>query len=441
MKVHDIFSATIAVVILAGVGMSLDSCSSKDEPVPVEIVPLTIAAISPVTGPYSTIVTITGTGFEGSIVVKFNGKAAQVNSSTVTQLIVEVPKAAGTGPVSIHRGNETAIGPEFQFIPVITVSTLAGTGDSGFEDGQGAFAKFSYPHSVAVDVQGNVFVADRGNHRVRKVTPAGIVSTLAGAEPGFENGPGTSAKFTEPFGVSVDLQGNVYVAEVGNSRIRKITPLGIVSSFAGSGKIGFKNGEGATAEFNYPSGVAVDSMNNVYLADWGNHRIRKIASSGTVSTLAGNGDYGFEEGPGITAKFRDPSGVAVDGHGNVYVADRGNHRIRKISPSGVVSTLAGNGMADFANGSGASASFNLPNGIVVDAKGYLYAADRQNHLIRKITPSGLVSTLAGSGDAGFANGSGASAKFNLPLSVAVDLQGNVYVSDQNNHCIRKITIE
>lgn len=267
-----------------------------------------------------------------------------------------------------------------------------------------------------------------------------LVSTMAGSgTSGFANGAGTVASFSGPQGVAVDSSGNVYAADLGNQAIRKITSSGVVSTLAGTGAQGFANGPGTSASFSNPTGAAVDSAGNVYIADTGNHAIRKITSTGVVSTLAGTGISGFVNDSGTAASFNNPNGVAVDGMGTVYVADTGNHVIRKITSSGVVSTLAGNGVAGFLNGAGSAAMFNAPRGVAVDSAGNVYVGDTQNNAVRKITSSGMVSTLAGSSTSGFANGTGTAATFNAPRGVAVDIAGSVYVADLGNQAIRKIT--
>jgi len=313
------------------------------------------------------------------------------------------------------------------------VSTLAGS-TVGFRDGLGTTAQFNFPSGVALDAGGNVYVADFSNNLIRKITPEGLVSSLAGSTEGFRDGAGTSAQFNTPAGVAVDAAGNVYVADLVNHRIRKITPEGLVSTLAGSTE-GFRDGSGTSAQFNGPTGVEMDAAGNVYVADSDNHRIRKITPEGLVSTLAGSTE-GFRDGSGTSAQFNSPIGVAVDAAGNVYVADSFNNRIRKITPEGLVSTLAGSTVG-FRDGAGTSAQFSYPIGVEVDAAGNVYVADYGNHLIRKITPEGLVSTLAGSTE-GFRDGSGTSAQFNGPTGVAVDAEGNVYVADESNHLIRRI---
>lgn len=441
MKKLLFFSFIIAVVVsVAGI----TGCSKDDDEPEVETYNIIVSAITPDTGPYSTIVTITGSGFSAAPTentVRFNGKAAVVQSATATQIIAVVPAAAGTGVVTVQRGSSTGIGPVFNFINTITVSTLAGSGIPGFADGIGSTAQFSYPRGVAVDAQGNVYVADYSNSRIRKITPAGAVSTLAGGSPGFADGNGASAQFNNPAGVAVDAQGNIYVADCFNHRIRKITTAGVVSTLAGNSTNGFADGNGSSALFNAPRGVALDAQGNIYVADADNHRIRKITPAGVVSTMAGNGNAGYADGNSTSAEFSFPRGVSVDAQGNIIVADQDNHRIRKITPTGVVSTIAGNGILGFADGTGTAAQFRYPGSVAVDTQGNVYVADINNQRIRKITSAGVVSTLAGNGTLGFADGSGTLAQFYYPVSVDLDAQGNIYVADQDNNRIRKITIE
>ena len=271
-----------------------------------------------------------------------------------------------------------------------TVSTLAGS-TAGYLNGTGTGAKFSNPYGVAVDASGNVYVADYNNNRIRKVTRLGVVTTLAGSTQGNLDGPGAGAQFNNPAGVAVDASGNVYVADMLNSRIRKVTSDGVVTTLAGSTD-GFANGTGTGAKFYYPTGVAVDASGNVYVADIGNARIRKVTALGVVTTFAGS-SYGYLDGTGTAAQFAGPSGVAVDASGNVYVGDQYNRRVRKVTAEGVVTTLAGSGAYGSANGTGVEASFNGLFGVAVDASGNVYVADAGNALIRQVTAAGVVTTL------------------------------------------------
>ena len=320
------------------------------------------------------------------------------------------------------------------------VSTFAGSGTQGSTDGNGTVASFNYPYGVTTDAAGNVYVADLINHKIRKITPSGNVTTFAGSGSiGNANGNGIAASFNQPNGVATDAAGNVFVADRYNHKIRKITPAGDVTTFAGSGSIGSDNGNGIAASFYNPAGVATDAAGNVYVADQGNHKIRKITPAGDVTTLAGSGSQGSANSNGIAASFNVPSGVATDAVGNVYVADYYNNRIRKITPSGDVTTFAGSGSMGSTNGNGSAASFYRPYGVATDAVGNVYVADHLNNKIRKITPSGDVTTLAGNGSMGSVDGNGTAASFNGAIGVATDAAGNVYVADVDNHKIRKIT--
>lgn len=319
------------------------------------------------------------------------------------------------------------------------VSTLAGDGSIGLVDGIGTSAKFYDPLSIAVDSRGNMFVTDL--HTIRKITPKGVVSIFAGSTKGFMDGTGISAQFNDLYGITVDGNDNIFV---GDSRtIRKITPEGVVSTFTGTATSGsgFVNGTGSTARFGTQINVAIDGSGNIFVADRFNNAIRKITPDGVVSTFAGSGISGFVNGIGIAASFSQPFGVAVDRLGNVFVADTGNNAIRKITPDGVVSTFAGavTSLSGFANGIAAEASFYSPSSVAVDRLGNVFVADTYNHAIRKITPTGVVSTLAGTGKRSFINGVGTLAGFSYPYGVAVDDLGNVFVADTKNNAIRKIT--
>ncbi len=326
------------------------------------------------------------------------------------------------------------------------VTTLAGAaGSSGSNDGSGTAARFSEPRGLAVDAAGTIYVADYGAHTIRKVTAAGVVTTIAGTAliPGSTDAAGTAARFYYPSGVTVDSAGNVYVADTSNNTIRKLTAAGVVATLAGlAGRSSSVDGTGTVARFEDPYAVAAGSAGNVYVADATDHSIRKITSTGIVTTFAGSfGSFGSTDGAGSAARFFGPLGIAADSAGTVYVADTGNHAIRKITSAGVVSTFAGTaGSSGNADGTGAAARFSGPNGIALDGAGNLYVADTSNNTIRKITPAGVVTTLAGTaGTNGLTDGAGSAARFSVPFDVAADAAGNVYVSDHGNHAVRKIT--
>jgi sugar lactone lactonase YvrE len=371
-----------------------------------------------------------------------SGNASGTSSTTVTfSTTYELPNTSYptavsdycvTNPISIAP-TETAGNP----VSIELVSTLAGS-TSGDLDGPGASAQFANPYGTAVDASGNVYVADYNNHKIRKITPDGTVSTLAGSTSGDLDGPGTSAQFKTPYGIAVDASGIVYVTD-SNQKIKKIATDGTVTTLAGNGTAGFTDGPGSSAQFNAPIGVAVDASSNVYVADYNNHKIRKIATDGTVTTLAGSGVAGSVDGIGGSAQFNYPIGIAVDASGTIYVTDQGNNKIRKIAPDGTVTTWAGDGNSGSTDGPGASAQFKDPVGIAVDASGNVYVADKGNNKIRKIATDRTVTTLAGNGTAGFTDGYTSSAQFDFPIGVAVDASRNVYVADFYNDKIRKIT--
>jgi len=328
------------------------------------------------------------------------------------------------------------------------VTTLAGTAEvTGSADGTGAAARFYYPGGVATDSAGNVYVADTQNDTIRKINSAGVVTTLAGAAGmmNFADGTGAAARFNKPAGVTTDTAGNVYVADTLNETIRKVTPNGVVTRLAGTSwaeATGSADGTGAAARFYYPEGVVTDSAGNVYVADTLNDTIRKITPTAVVTTLAGRtGVSGSSDGTGAAALFQSPSGLATDSVGNLYVADYLNATIRKITPGGVVTTVAGMaGTTGSADGSGAAARFYYPFSIALDGAGDIYVADSGNNTIRKITPNGVVTTLAGTaGVKGSADGIGSTASFNIPQGVATDRAGNIYVADAGNNTIRKLT--
>lgn len=319
------------------------------------------------------------------------------------------------------------------------VTTLAGSGSNGSVNATGTLASFNAPQGVAVDASGNVYVADYANSKIRKITSSGVVTTLAGSgSTGSVDATGSAASFNFPKGVAVDSSGNVFVADTTNHKIRKITAAGVVTTMAGSGTLGSTDATGIAASFNYPADVAVDTAGNVYVADTENHRIRKITSAGVVTTFVGSGSQGSADATGTAATFSYPSGVAVDSAGNVYVSDTANHKIRKITPGAVVTTLAGSGLQGSADGPGATATISSPMNLSVDSSGNIYVSSMTVHKIRKITSTGNVSTLAGSGAVGSIDATGTSATFYNPIGCAVGTTGIVYIGDNSTNKIRKI---
>jgi sugar lactone lactonase YvrE len=324
-------------------------------------------------------------------------------------------------------------------------STLAGTaGAAGSADGTGSAALFNQPAGIAVDGATNVYVADYGNHTIRQITPAGLVTTIAGSPgvTGSLNATGTNALFFHPMGLALDSAGNIYVADYGNHLIRKISPSRAVTTLAGSaGVFGYTNGTGTSALFYGPEAVTVDSAGNVFVADTGNAAIRKITSGGVVSLLAGSpGSSGSADGTGTNALFFQPAGITINSSNKLYVADYFNQTIRSVTTAGVVTTLAGApGGAGSANGSNGNARFWGPQGLAVNNAGTIYVADVANGAIRAMTAAGVVSTFAGSPSAGSTNGLASVARFYSPQSVATDNSGNLYIADAQNSTIRKIS--
>lgn len=322
------------------------------------------------------------------------------------------------------------------------VTTLAGlAGRSASVDGVGAAARFEDPYAVATDGT-RVYVADATDHTIRRIDADGTTTTLAGKAAAFgtNDGTRTDARFNGPMGIAADSSGNVYVADSGNRTIRKVTPDGVVTTLAGTAGVrGSRDGTGPAALFANPTGVAVDGSGNVYVVDFESATLRKITPAGVVTTLAGSaGANGFVDGIGSASRFSLPIDVTVDTAGMIYVVDRNNHAIRKVTPAGVVTTLAGSGSAGYANGSGTVATFKFPSGLAVDGAGNVYVADTDNQVIRRVTPSGEVSTVAGSG-LGSVDAPGTAAAFYDPKDVAADATGRIYVTDRGNHTVRKGT--
>jgi sugar lactone lactonase YvrE len=325
--------------------------------------------------------------------------------------------------------------------PTNTKYNSSGTTTGDTTGAADSLASFNEPTGLALDAAGNIYVADYGNNLIRKISTTGMVTTLAGnGTQGALDNTGILASFNGPTGVAVDAAGNVYVADNNNNRIRKITAAGLVTTLAGSDSVGAINGLDTAASFFGPSGVAVDASGNVIVADAGNNLIRMVTPAGLVTTLAGSTNTGSTNGALLSASFNNPSGVALDGSRNIYVTDLLNNLIREVSPgTGMVSTLAGSDTTASINGIGTAAGFYFPNSLATDQSGNIYVTEYVTNLIRKIAPGGVVTTFAGSGAAGQADSTGTSATFNGPSGIATDAAGNVYVADTYNNVIRKIT--
>lgn len=321
------------------------------------------------------------------------------------------------------------------------VSTFAGSGKAGADNGGGLAASFSNLMAIAADSSGNLYVADSRNNLVRKVSENGDVTTLAGSgKTGSDDGNSTAASFFFPAAIAADAKGTVYLADTHNNMIRRISPDGKVTTIAGRISEAVARHRDTVIKLENPYGIAVDAAGNVYIADWERDMIKKLSPGGKMSVVAGSGEKGSKDGRGPAASFYLPEGLALDQKGNLYVADCYNNMIRKIDPTGVVTTLAGNEKKGAKDGKGKAASFNHPDGLAVDKHGNVYVADVGNNKIRKVSPDGTVSTLAGTGVRGAADGPAAKATFYRPFGLAIGKDGDLFVADYQNNVIRRINL-
>ncbi len=416
---------------------------------------LSITSFTPELGGVGYTVVITGTEFDGTTaannIVKINGvQTATPTNISSTSLTVMVPRGArGAGNITVSVAGKTAT--KGTFTEYATVTTFAGDGTQNWKDATGTAAQFFTPAGLAFDKSGNLLVADYANNRIRSITPAGVVSSIAGdGSYDYLNGQGTASMTNQPWGITVNkTTGDIYFTDRGDDHIRKINSTGYVSTYAGSTE-GNSNGTSfSNAQFYQPQGIAIDGFNNIYVSDRWNSLIRDLTSGGSVTTLAGNNTSGYINGNGTNSVFYFPDGLAIDPSGdNMYIADHTNNCIRKlvIQGSNDASTFAGasvadNGAGGFTDGIGTSARFGGPSGLAIDTDGNLYVADTENGLIRKITPAGVVTTVAGNhdfpGSVLYKDGLGPFTAIYQPLGIAVDAIGDLYITDGTNR-IRKI---
>ena len=356
-----------------------------------------------------------------------------------------------TGSYKIQEnGQAVTTLPDVRGIGVIT--TVAGTGEPGFggDGGPATEANLWFPRGVAVDGSGNLYIADRSNHRVRRVGPGGVITTVAGTgEEGYsgDGGPATESSLRFPRGVAVDGSGNLYIADSVNHRVRRVDPGGVITTVAGTGRYGYSGdgGPATGARLNSPDGVVVDGSGNLYIADSVNHRVRRVDPEGVITTVAGTGDWGYsgDGGPATEARLFSPRGVAVDGSGNLYIADDFNSGVRKVDPAGVITTVAGTGQGGYSGDGGPATGAQLshPLGVAVDGSGNLYIADAWNNRVRKVDPEGVITTVAGTGQEVYSGDGGPATEASLwsPRGVAVDGAGNLYIADLENHRVRRVT--
>ncbi len=389
--------------------------------------------------PGGIISTIAGTHKAG-----FSGDGGPATSATLNQVVGVAVDNAGNVYIADYANNRIR-----KVTPAGIITTIAGNGKAGFsgDGGPATSASLNNPYGVAVDLKGNVYIADYGNFAVRKVAPDGTISTVAGRGSAVTDGGPAVDAFMGPVGVAVDAAGNLYIADLLDVRIAKVDTAGIITTVAGNDTIGYSGdgGPAADAVLNYPQAVALDNLGSIYIADGGVSRIRRIGPDGIISTVAGNGQFrtGGDGGPATSAALYQPTGAAVDSKGNFYTVEPFRNRVRKVAPDGTITPIAGAAIpGDFSGDGGPAidAHFNEPYGVAVDSADNIYITDGVNARIRKITPDGIINTIAGTGDID-TNGDGGpatQAAIKDPRYIAFDKAGNLYFSDGTNR-VRKIT--
>jgi len=333
----------------------------------------------------------------------------------------------------------------------LKIEPFAGVASQGYsgDSGPALQARLNYPTALAFDSARNLFIADWNNHAIRRVDPNGKIVTVAGKGTlGYsgDGGPATAAELNNPNSVAIDAYGNLFISDWGNNVVRKVDTNGIITTFAGTGLTGYSGdgGSATAAWFYYPLGLAVDSSGNVYISDSNNSVVRKVNTNGIISTYAGNHAPGYsgDGGPATSAQLSTPGGLIFDPVGNLLICDSNNGVIRKVDSQGKITTVVGNGISGFAGDGGAagSAELNAPGEMVLDALGNLFIADTGNQRIRRVSPLGIVTTVAGNGTQGFSgdNDWATSAQLNTPTGVATDASGNLYIADQQNSAVRKV---
>src|SRR5206468_16461 len=417
---RDVLTRTrrVAVAVLV-CSIALSACSPSG---PESVSPPTAASpvnSLPVT-PSPTLALATPSPLPGGAITTYAGRDFSGDGGPATAARLLAPAGVALDPAGNLYIADTADHRIRKVTPGGTISTYAGSGNFGFsgDGGPATAAELNFPRDVALDPAGNLYIADSGNSRIRKVTTGGTISTPY---------PCT------PLAPALDPAGNLYIADTANSRIRKVTSGGTISTYAGSGSRGLSGdgGPATAAQLYSPHGVALDTAGNLYIAD--SNRIRKVTPGGTISTYAGTGTGPFsgDGGPATAAQLSSPAGVALDLTGNLYIADSGSSRIRKVGPGGTISTYAGGGSSNFSGDGGpaTAAQLNVPVSVALDPAGNLYIADQGNSRIRKVTPGGTISTYAGTDTPGFSGDGGpaTAAQLNVPDGVAVDPAGNLYI--------------